>query len=385
MALSRNPDRGLFSAKNAARQTRWYIRIAVHGRMRRVGPTGGFVTKEAARTFRDRLRAATLEQRYFPDQLTSDLTLERLRTAYLHGIDGKRASLNDQRRHLTWWEATLGGERLVRRLDPTDIERALARLVAKNRSDATANRYAATLRRAMRKLVQPRSWVVDFWARVELYPEPERVMPRYSPEQLRRLFARLDRADALIVYLALLLGIRQGLFFAMRWEWIRWPAALIDFPSYKRQRAFTLPLSADALAVLQAMHREQGRPSRGWVFPAPIQNSSTVDRTVHRDAHNWYTRTFKPVLRELGMPEMTFHALRRTWASLIGERVPQRILQALGNWKDGRVVEGYSRPFDASLRAAIDLVPAALAAATVTKLPEPKQRPSKMARNLLKK
>ena len=179
-----------------------------------------------------------------------------------------------------------------------------------------------------------------------------------------------------------LIGIRQGLFFALRWEWVIWKQAGLRLPSYKRQKAFWLPLSTDAMALLRSFHIEQGRPAKGWIFPAPIQNSTRFNPHIHQDAHNWYNRTFKPLLCQLGMGHLTFHALRRTWATALGEHVPQRVLQLLGNWADSKVTERYARPGDSSLRAGMELV--ARSFGTAKKLPRKQRSVSPRVRKLLK-
>jgi|CXWL01.1.fsa_nt_gi integrase len=375
-------DRGLYSQKNAEGKPRWYVRIAIHGAMQRFGQPDGFLTKEDARTFRDRMRVAVRERRYFPGSHMTEATIPELTQSYLDSIEGKRASYRDKKRHLDWWGERFE-KRLILSLDPLDIERGLTALRKQGCSPSTANRYAESLRSMMRKLVSPPSWVFDLWQKVELFDEDERVMPTYSPAQLELLFARLDRDDALLVYLDLLVGIRQSLFFAQRWEWLLWTHGAMQYPSFKRQKAFTLPLSGEALAILTVLHEEQGRPATGWIFPAKIQNSTRYNFAVHRDAHNWYTRIFKPVLIELNMETLTFHALRRTWATALGSSAPQRILQLLGNWSDGKVTERYCRPHDASLREAMDSVAASFG--TARKLPATKTRQSKTLRNLLKK
>lgn len=376
MARTGGKDRGLYQDRVTKR---WYVRIAVHGVMKRFGQPTGFATKNSAKTFRDRLRTALLERRYFPDQQGSVQLLSSLVEEYLAGIHGKKTSYRDKKRHLTWWAARFP-TRPILSLEARDIETALAAL-RKTSSPATANRYAQTLRAMMRKMVKPSSWVTELWERIELFPEPERVMPVYSSAQLDTLFARLSTDDACLVYLDLLLGLRESLLFSLRWEWLDWEQDVLQLPAFKRQPAFTLPLSHDARAIFAVLHQEHGCPKTGWVFPAPIQHTTRYNFTVHRNPHNWYLRTFKPILRELGM-DLTFHALRRTWASMLGAHVPQRILQLLGNWQTGKVVERYCRPHDVHLRQGMEQV--ARSFGTARRVPRPKRRLSTRVHKLLK-
>lgn len=368
-------DRGLYPVKN-----RWYLRIAVYGEMQRFGKPRGFPTKEAARIFRDRLRASLRDRQYFPGSEQTTDTVDELRTAYLEDIKGKKASYRDKARHLAFWVGQFG-DRPILSLQPASIAKGLS-ILRDQCSGPTANRYAETLRAMMRRKIKPKSWVIEFWSEVELFPEDERVMPIYTAEDITTVFEHAQERDALVIYLNLLLGLRQSHYFAIRWEWINWEIETIRLPSFKRQKAFPLPLSTDALAILTRFHGEQGQPSTGWIFPARIQNSEKVNRAIHINPHNWYTRTFKPLLRALGLDHLTFHALRRTWATALGEKAPQRIIQMLGNWSDSKVVERYSRPQDASLRAAMEGVAQSLGTATL--LPEARQEISPKLAKLLK-
>ena len=183
---------------------KWYLRIAVHGQMQRFGKPNGFPTKEAARVFRDRLRAAIREGRYFPNSQRNTGTLEDLRVTYLAGIKGKKASYRDKARHLTFW-AQRFPKKPIYLLHPSDVSRGLTDL-HQQCSQATANRYAETLRAMMRKEVKPFTWVLEFWKGVELYSERERVMPIMTEREMDTLFDAATAYDARLIYLNLLIG-----------------------------------------------------------------------------------------------------------------------------------------------------------------------------------
>lgn len=372
MARPGGIDRGLYQVNR-----RWYLRIAVHGQMQRFGKPHGFPTKEAARIFRDQIRTSLRERQYFPDRQHTTDHVADLCTAYLATIKEKKASYRDIARHLRYW-ADRFPARAILTLQPSDIAHGLTELRAKN-SPATANKYAKSLKAMMRRTVKPFSWVVELWRDVTLFPEAERVMPIYTTEQMDRLLAAAPERDALLIYLNRLIGLRQGLFFALRWDYVHWEQAVLRLPSYKRQKAFALPLSGDALAILQHLHAEQGRPSAGWIFPAPIAGTTRWNFSVHRDPHNWYTRTFKPLLRSLDMGHLNFHTLRHSWATALGEKVPQRIMQILGNWSDPKMTARYAHPQDASLRAGMEWVAQSLGTAT----PRPEE-PSAVSEKLSK-
>lgn len=368
-------DRGLYQVGK-----RWYLRIAVHGQMQRFGKPHGFPTKEAARIFRDRLRESVRDRGQFPGQERTGDTLRELIAVYLDSIKDKKASYRDIARHLRFWADQIG-DRPILSLHPSHISQGLA-ILRERCSGSTANHYAKSLRGMMRRTVKPFSWVLDFWRDVELFPVDDKVMPIYRPEDLLRVLEAATAKDALLIYLARLLGLRQGLFFALRWEWINWEQRTLRLPSYKRQKAFTLPLSTDALAILAQFSLEQSQPESGWIFPAPISGTTRCNPAVHRDPHNWYNRTFKPLLRGLGLGHLTFHALRHTWATALGEKVPNRIVQILGNWSDMKMVSRYTHPHDESLRAGMEWVAESFRTAIL--LPENKLDGSGKLAKLLK-
>lgn len=367
-------DRGLYQIGK-----RWYLRIAVHGRMQRFGKPHGFPTKEAARIFRDRLTASLRERAHFPGSEQTGDTLAELRIAYLATILGKRASYRDIALQLQFW-ADRFPSRPVLSLHPSDISIGISEL-GQRVSGTTANCYAANLRAMMRRMVKPFSWVLDFWRDVERFPSAQRVMPIYTMEDVQRVFQAAEERDAFLIYLNLLIGVRRATHFSLRWEWVQWEHQLLQLPTIKRQKAFALPLSAVAVAIFDKLHREQGRPRDGWVFPARWQNSGRVNPRIHMDPHNWYNRTFKPLLRGLGLSHLTFHALRRTWATVLGKKAPQRIVQALGNWADIRVVGRYTIPQEDSMRAGMEWVAESFRTATL--LPAEKNVRSENDSNIL--
>ncbi len=359
-------DRGLYQVGK-----RWYLRIAVHGQMQRFGKPHGFRTKDEARIFRDRLRASVRDRGQFPGQERTGDTLDELRTAYLATIKGKRASYRDIAIQLHWW-ADRFPNRPILSLRPNDVSTAITAL-GERVSGTTANYYAANLRAMMRRMVKPFSWVLDFWRDVERFPMVQRVMPIYTAEDIQRIFAAATERDALLIYLNLLIGVRRATHFALRWEWVQWEHQLLQLPTIKRQKSFALPLSVTALEILGKFHGEQGKPREGWIFPARWQNSGRINPRIHMDPHNWYNRTFKPLLRGLGLGHLTFHALRRTWATALGRKAPQRIVQALGNWADVRVVGRYTIPQEDSMREGMEWVAQSLAQSvgTAILLPPP--------------
>lgn len=293
-------------------------------------------------------------------------TLAELVQAHLPTILNKRASYAQIRTRLEWW-ADRFKARPVLTLKAVDIERGMAALMASGLTGATANRYAAQLRHLMRKHVSPLAWVEELWRRIEWYDEPQPSLTPLTDQQEDRLYAALDFTDALYTRLDILIGLRLRQFFTLRWDWLDWAPGLLHLPSFKRHPARTLPLSQEALAIFAVLWEEQGRPESGWIFPRRQQTfigagrglwkpgPILIDRSAPLNPHNWYRRRYRPAIERAGLPEtVTFHTLRKTWASRVGPHAPARILQILGGWRDSKVVERYCQPYEEAMRSAME-------------------------------
>jgi integrase len=194
-----------------------------------------------------------------------DRTIDNL---YLPIIQNKRASYKGQKQHLSWWSTCFRAQPVLT-IQPIDIERATSALIAVGLAKATVNRYCATLRHVMRKLVSPLAWVLEFWKRVELFNEEQERKIRHpmTDAQEDLLYTSLDLQDALYVRLDVLLGLRLSHFFSLRWEYLWWSHAVLHLPPVKRRTARLLPVPQEGMAILAILWEQQGRPTDGWMFP----------------------------------------------------------------------------------------------------------------------
>lgn len=88
----------------------------------------------------------------------------------------------------------------------------------------------------MRRIVLPRSWVIDLWAHWK-FDTPKSISPVIlSPDQERDLQAQLGERDLCTVRLAVLIGLRRGQFFGLRWEWLLWDLSAFRVPGFKGHR-----------------------------------------------------------------------------------------------------------------------------------------------------
>lgn len=277
-------------------------------------------------------------------------TVETLIREHLQEIKGIASAYREQERFGLWWIKWIG-KRPMLSIEPKDVRQAMAALKASGKKNATVNHYTKFLRHVMRALVKPKAWVIEFWGEVSLLDgRPEKKGAVYTVDQENRLFEHLRPIDLLFCRLDLLLGIRGGQIAALRWEYCRWELRLLDIPKFKCHPARTIPLVDEALAILRHIWERQEQPDRGWIFPSPLKPQ------VHLNYHNWYTRRFAVALKEAGLDGLglTFHGLRRTWATRAAPGTPPRVLQIVGGWSDLKMVEIYTQPFEHAMREAME-------------------------------
>lgn len=356
MARPNNKDRGL-----EPYQGKWRARLMVNGRMwrSRLVPT-----KQEARDIYDDKKRESRRAMYFPDRPPNpNKTLDAVFAEYLPLVKD-RADYRGQERFSAWWVDRLG-TRLVYSLTVKDLEDARRDLRDAGRSIGTVNHYLKCLRHAMRRVVLPRSWVVDLWAHFKL-DAPKSVSPIIlTPAQERLLQTRLGRRDYRTARLAVLLGLRRGQFFGLKWEWLLWELGAFMVPAFKGQAARAVPIPKEGVGHLRTLWREQGKPSSGFLFPHPTRPGQSVV------ANDWYRYRFKPAAKAAGLYRIgvTFHSLRHTWATrqLQGGANP-RTVQRAGAWSSLAMVEKYTQAFDQDVRRSVECAASIGPGGTVKKL-----------------
>ena len=149
---------------------------------------------------------------------------------------------------------------------------------------------------------------------------PKKDVTPLSTDQARVLLeaARGDRLEGLYV-LAVHTGMRQGELLALRWEDVDLDAGVLRVRGTKTARSRrTVKLSQTALeALTRHLTRQLGEIDRagdswrenGLVFATEI--GTALNR------HNLTHRSFRPLLAKAGLPQIQFHDLRHTCATLL--------------------------------------------------------------------
>jgi integrase len=167
-----------------------------------------------------------------------------------------------------------------------------------------------------------------------------------SPEQARAFLeaARGDHLEALYV-VALHCGLRQGELFGLRWGDVDLEAGILrvnrSLSRTKDGPAFTVPKTTKSRRTVQltngaieALKRHSERQAEEMVRADALYAdqglvfASEIGTPLNR--HNVNGRSFKPLLVRAGLPNIRFHDLRHTCATLLlGKGVHPKFVQEL--------------------------------------------------------
>jgi integrase len=181
-----------------------------------------------------------------------------------------------------------------------------------------------------------------------------------SSDQARRLLeaASGDRFEALYA-LAIHCGLRQGELLGLRWEDVDLEAGTLhvrrtlnlakDGPKFTAPKTAKsrrqIRLTAGAVAALRRHHDRQFEESTrltglwqdyGLVF------ATTIGTPIN--PRNLTSRSFKPLLKRAGLPDIRFHDLRHTCATLLLKRSvhPKLVQELLGHATIAVTLDTYS-------------------------------------------
>jgi integrase len=205
--------------------------------------------------------------------------------------------------------------------------------------------------------------------------EEMRVLTR---EQLERLVEHARPEAQLGIRTAAFTGLRRGELFALRWSDVDGPRRRLwvrrsvtrdgEFQQPKARRSVRAVAIPDSLVRQLLEHRMASRFKGDDELVFPNERGGPVD------AGNFVRREFKTALRRANLPEIRWHDLRHTFASLLiaaGEH-PKLVSEQLGHSSTAITMDRYGHLFDQSYGDASDRLETVLygpAAASV--LPAP--------------
>ena len=206
-------------------------------------------------------------------------------------------------------------------------------------------------------------------AGIKKYKEEER--DRWvTPEELPRLAQAIDQHPNVYVraalWLYLLTGLRKAELLSAKWEDVDWSRATLRLPRTKAGKAQTISLNQVAVAILQAVPRQEGneyllcgaKPGRPLVnidkpWRAIRKAAGLPDLRLHdlrRSTGSWLTQAgvdlnlIKDALRHANInTTLTYSRLGKDAAREAMEEHGERIMEAAGKRRPVEVVTGGGR------------------------------------------
>jgi integrase len=191
-------------------------------------------------------------------------------------------------------------------------------------------------------------------------PRPEKKeIHALSPDQARTFLeaARGDRFEALYV-LAVHCGLREGELLGLRWDDVDLKAGKLSvrrtlsetrtghvFEPPKNGKGRSIRLTTGTVEALRS-HRKRQNEER-LVLGSKWQDHDLVfpsQRGTTMNAKNLTSRTFKPILKRAGLPDIRLHDLRHTCATLLLSRGvhPKFVQELLGHATISITLDTYS-------------------------------------------
>jgi integrase len=292
--------------------------------------------------------AAILEGRHFKAAEAKRHTLADLIERYITDVLPRKAkeTVNGQTLQLRWWKAQLGYYALV---DVTPARLAECRdQLARDHKNSTVNRYLGALSHAFSVAVREWGWLDDSPMRKVSKPKEPRGRVRFlSNEERERLLEECKASRNphlyIVVMLALSCGARKTELVSLRWPDVDLKRSTLTFQETKNGERRTVPLTGQALALIQ-QHARVRRWDTLLVFP----NAEGKQFFRFREA-------FENAVERAGIVDFRFHDLRHTFASYLAMNgaTLAEIAEVLGH-KPLAMVKRYAHLSEAHTRVVVE-------------------------------
>ena len=265
---------------------------------------------------------------------------------------------------------TLGRIKL-KNLSPTHVRGLYREKLDSGLSAASVQRIHALSHKALKQAVNDGLIPRNVTEAVAAPRQIRKEIQALTPEQARAFLqaAKTDRLEALYL-LAIHTGLRQGELLGLRWSDVdldqgtlqvrRIRSAAKGVPTFttpKSNKSRSVRLTAQAAQTLRDHRKrqiEQRLKYAGLWQETGLVFTSTVGTPLNR--HNVFRRSFKPLLRRAGLPDIPFHALRHSFATLMlsSREHPKVVQEMLGHSRINTTLDFYSHVLPDMQREAVD-------------------------------
>ncbi len=319
------------------RKNTWWIDINQGGR--RIQKTTGTKDKIAAQQYHDKFKADLWKLDKLKEKPKK--TWREAVVRWLTEMQHKRSLKDDK------W--------LMKRLDKylsnyylSGITKDVVDEIAKKREatgakPATVNRLMCLLRAILRKAVNDWEWL-DRAPKVTMRKLENKRIRWLTNEEVSRLLAVLPAHLKAMAIFSLATGLRRSNVTGLKWQDVDLERrhAWVHPEDAKGKKAISVPLNADAMAVL----KEQFGKHPEYVF---VYQGKRIVQTA--------TKAWRAALKKVGIENFRWHDLRHTWASWhVQNGTNLQELQLLGGWSSFDMVLRYAHLSSNHLRVAAERI-----------------------------
>jgi integrase len=181
--------------------------------------------------------------------------------------------------------------------------------------------------------------------------------PLVSDDQMAQLIALiLDQRDKLILILAYLYGLSAEEVFGLTWDCIgdslhirnvAWRGTLYRDTVKRDSRKRELPLHDDLKAMIADWKRASGGKGIDLLFPGKDGESPMWPNI-------WLQKRIMPTVRTVGIANVTFQIMRRTFSTEELERDPKSVQAIMGHAKPDMAANIYAQSQESKMSALLD-------------------------------
>jgi integrase len=313
----------------------WWYNITVNGETKRESCRTS--DEQQAQEVHDRVRASMWRQNVIKEKprRTWGETVDRWLREHNH-----KRSHRDDLRYADFWAQrfkSVGAKHLdeitpdlVKRIKEAELTRK------RQRGDSTVtastvNRHLAFLRTVINAAFREYQYIEGTPPLFKLLPENAERMRFLTPPELHRLLLALPEPYASLARFAVATGLRQGNCLGLRWDYIDLSKRVATFKDTIMKNGLALSVPLNDMAV-EAIRPWVGK-HRDWVF---VREDGEQVRGIP-------SKTWAKACAKAGIEDFRWHDLRHTWASIMRQGgVSLDVLQELGGWKQGRMVQRYA-------------------------------------------
>jgi len=251
------------------------------------------------------------------------------------------------------------GKLRMSQLSPLHLQQLYAKLLESGLSQTTVRKVHMLLHRALQQAARWGFVARNVTTLVDAPRNAHHEMQTLSPEQARHLLdaARGHRLEALFV-VAVTTGIRRGELLGLRWQQVDLEGGSLEVlvslqrtrdgcefaepkTAHSRRRVSLPEIATDALRRHRVKQNEERLAADEWEGN-DLVFANEVGRPV--DAPNLLRRAYWPLLKKAGLPQIPFHALRHTAATLLLRKGihPKIVQEMLGHSSIAITLDLYS-------------------------------------------